>query len=73
MAEPQVEAAWRAEFKRSGRHNSAKRPIAAVAPPMNCRSRQRFVGQVMKPKRGGSSRRKLTTMLGGLCWSPSLL
>jgi len=35
MAEPEVEASWRAEFQRLGGARSATRSIAAVASPMN--------------------------------------
>ncbi len=57
----------------SARHNSATRSIAAVASPMNRNDRQRFVGWVMKLKRGGSGRSKPTIMSGGPSSPPSLL
>jgi len=58
MAEPEVEAAWRAEFERSG--------VTQTHDALSVGGyRQRFVGWVMKLKRSGSSSSKLTTISGG--------
>ena len=65
MAEPEVEAAWRAEFKRI---HDTKPSIAALTI-----RRQRFVGRVMKPKLGGSKRSAPTTTFGGPSLALSLL
>ena len=65
MAGPEVEAAWRAEFKRI---QTPKRSIM----PLTIR-RQRFVGRVMKPKLGGSKRSTPITTFGGPSLALSLL
>jgi hypothetical protein len=44
MAEPEVDAAWRAEFKRIGEQQLLDALTAAVALPMNRSDRRRFVG-----------------------------
>ena len=66
MAEPEVEAAWRAEFTRihdtEALQNGSRRS-----------RRQRFVGRVMKPKLGGSTRSAPTTTFGGPSLALSLL
>jgi len=73
MAEPEVKLHGVLNSSGAARHNSATRSTAAMASLTNRRGRQRFVGSVMKPKSGGSNWKKLTTMVGGPCSSPSLL
>ena len=63
MAEPEVEAAWRAEFESSG--VTQIRDALGGGGVADEKVRQRFVGWVMKPKRGGSSRSKPTTISSG--------
>jgi hypothetical protein len=65
MAEPEVEAAWRAELTRihdtEAFQNGSDDPNAA------------FRGRVMKPKLGGSKRSAPTTTFGGPSLALSLL
>jgi hypothetical protein len=55
MGEPNVEAAWRAEFKR----------VHATEAFRSATLRQNFVGRVMKLKLSGSKRSIPTTIFGG--------
>ena len=64
MAEPEVEAAWRAEFERSG-VKELRDALSGDGLTDELKRRRRFVGWVMKPKRNGSSRSKPTTMSDG--------
>jgi hypothetical protein len=61
MAEPEAEAAWRAELERMGE----TQPREAQNSDRKLKRQAHFVGRVMKPKRGGSRRSTLTTMSGG--------
>jgi hypothetical protein len=72
MAEPEAEAAWRAEFERSGAAQ-LRDVLNSGAGFTNELKRQAAFGSVMKPKRNGSSRSKPTTMSGGPSWLLSLL
>ena len=63
MAEPKVEAAWRTEFEWSG--VTQIRDALGGGGVADEKVRQRFVGWVMKPKRGGSSRSKPITISSG--------
>ena len=62
MAEPEVKAAWHAEFERSG---VTQIRDALGGGGLAKKVRQRFVGWVIKPKRGGSSGSKPTTISSG--------
>jgi len=64
MAEPEVQAAWRAEFKRIGEEQLRDVLNSGVGFADEPKGRQRFVGWVMKQKRGGSGRSKPTIMSG---------
>jgi hypothetical protein len=72
MAEPEVEAAWRAEFKRSGATQLRETPDNGGGSVDKLKEHAAFRGSVTKPKSSGSNRKKLTTMVGGPCSSPSL-
>ena len=71
MAEPEVEAAWRAEFKRIG-ETQVRDALNSITDESK-NDRQRFVGWVMKLRRGGTGRSKPTTMSGGPSSPLSLL
>ena len=68
MAEPNVEAAWRAEFKRI----HATEAFHSATCFLTTR-RQRFVGRVMKLKLDGSTMSIPTTIFGGPSLAPSPL
>ena len=65
MADPELEAAWRAEFKRI--HATEAFDGGSDDP------KARFVGRVMKLKLSGSKRSTPTTIFGGPSLALSLL
>jgi hypothetical protein len=65
MAEPEVEAAWRAEFERSG-VKELRDALSGDGFTDELKRQAALRCWVMKLKRGGSGRRKLITMSGGL-------
>ena len=75
MAEPEVEAAWRAEFTLD---STPRTDAFTFTTPKRSKMAltirtQRFVGRVMKPKLGGSKRSAPTTTFGGPSLALSLL
>ena len=68
MAEPNVEAAWRAELKRFTRQKRTEVPTCFLTT-----RRQNFVGWVTKLKLDGSKRSTPTTTFGGPLSALSLL
>ncbi len=70
MAEQEVEAAWREEFKRIGETPLSETLNSGAGFADELQRRQHFVGRVTKPKPGGSRKSKLTTMCGGASLSP---
>jgi hypothetical protein len=65
MAEPEVEAAWRAEFKWCGATQSRDALNSDGGFTDELKRQTAFGGWAMKPKRDGSSRNKATPISGG--------
>jgi hypothetical protein len=74
MAEPEVEAAWRAEFERSGatQLRDALNSGDGFTDELKRQAAFRWLDDEA-PRRNGSSRSKPTTMSGGPSWLLSLL
>ena len=72
MADPEVEAAWRAEFKRIGETQLRDALNSGVGIADEPKRQAAFRWLVTKLKRSGSGRRKHTIMSAGPTSPPSL-